>query len=273
MQSDSIFNVLARYAKLGQTISFRISSAPLERSGILRELLPNGMVIETDSGVEWVSAQDICTWGVPKQSQPATNTIQQATPSSTHPLPKEFSMTSFGTKDAPPPTPIQSISKSSGGLPSTPPEDLKLIFTGIPVIELPKPSFDIPLLSKDIQQEVTRWKNKYDYAIKVHEPARLNQDVARIAELAESLRQPNLYYLAGLLADFSGLSNARIKIYFENTLALNQNHQEAATAAAAIAIRDNNWETAAKFLFWAIRLNGSIDKEFLVRWLGQCVLR
>lgn len=273
MQSDSIFNVLARYAKLGQTISFRISSAPLERSGILRELLPNGMVIETDSGVEWVSAQDICTWGVPKQSQPATNIIQQATPSSTHPLPKEFSMTSFGTKDAPPPTSIQSISKSSGGLPSTPPEDLKLIFTGIPVIELPKPSFDIPLLSKDIQQEVTRWKNKYDYAIKVHEPARLNQDVARIAELAESLRQPNLYYLAGLLADFSGLSNARIKMYFENTLALNQDHQEAATAAAAIAIRDSNWETATKFLFWSIRLDGSIDKESLVRWLGQCTLR
>jgi len=272
---NSAYDALIRIAKLGQTICFRsnlFSDSP-ERSGVIRELHPNGMVIDTDSGTEWVPAQDIQAWRAPKQSSPCLNPPQemsfiQSTTNLERPSissPVEISQSPSVVAQENPPAPTTATLPSSA--------DLELLFAGDPVLLLPMPSFNFPSLSKDIQQDINRCKNRYDYAQKVREPARMSQDVARIAELADTLEEPSLFFLAGLLAESSGIGLSRARTYFQNALELDQEHQEASTAIATLAIRESDWACAVKYLLWAVRLQGSADKTNLVRCIGQCVLR
>lgn len=264
---SSAFAALSRVAKTGQMICFRSSfanDAP-ERGGVLLELLKDGMVIDADSGTEWIPAHDICGWRLPKQQS-----LPVDSPQETPHLPSVESNSGIRV-DNDESSSIESIVSTGEIAPS--PADLELLFSGDPLIVLPTPIFSFPALSRSVQQELNRWKNRYDYAQKVHEPARMSQDVAGISELAESLGQPSLYHLAGLIADFSGLGTARSKACFESALALDQNHQEATVAIAALSIREKDWASAAKFLLWAIRIEGNYDQTSLVRWLGQCILR
>lgn len=271
----SAYAALTRAARPGQAICFRSSpsSDSPERNCIVREFHPDGMVVDTDSGTEWVPAQDVQVWRVPKQ--PSSYPRSPEEPATIEPVitPKEPSTSlTVDTAQGPSMPPQQELlSPPTITLPS--PADLELLFAGDPVLLLPKPSFNFPSLSKEIQQDINRWKDRYEYAQKVREPARMSQDVARIVEIADTLQEPSLYFLAGLLADSSGLGSSRAKAFFQNALELDQNHQEAATAVAALAIKENEWSTAVKFLLWASRLEGDIDKTTLVRCIGQCVLR
>ncbi len=266
------FVALARIAKPGQTICFRSYSLhdSTEQRGVLVELHSEGLVIDTKSGIEWISAQSIQSWRLPKQTE------QLDTP------PKQiFSQTLLPSQEEPAKNnaeATQTIAAVSPGfmpqhtdnnLPA--PTDLELLFAGDPVIPLPAPSFCFPSLPKEIQQDMNRWKNRYDYAQKVHEPARMTQDVAKIAELAETLEEPSLFFLAGLLAEYSGLGDVRSKTYFQKTLELDQNHNKASIAMAALSIRSKDWKTAVKFLLWTARLEGETDKAMVVRCIGQCI--
>jgi tetratricopeptide (TPR) repeat protein len=266
---------LRRIAKPGQTIYFRTSSTndSLECSGILLELHPEGMVIDTDCGIEWIPAENIQVWRVPKLSSPNPHLHQEAPAI-------QSVMTPDGPAISPPietTEPKSGVSQEEASPPVTAvhssPADLELLFAGDPVLPLPTPCFNFPSLSKDIQHNINRWKNRHDYAQKVREPARMSQDVPRIAELAETLQEPSLYFLAGILADSSGVGSSRAKTYFQNALELDQSHQGATTAIASLAIRENEWARAAKFLLWAVRLEGNADTTNLVRCIGQCVLR
>lgn len=270
--TPSAFVTLQRIAKPGQTICFRsnISANSLERSGVILELHPDGIVVESDSETEWIPAGDIQVWRLPKQTPQNLPTPHEETkitsivPDVLH---VSFSSETVSQISCMP----QEHALPLSMLPS--PDDLKLFFTGDPVLQLPCPSFNFPKLSKDILKEIERAKNRYDYAQKVREPARLTQDVTRIAELADTLNSDGLYFLAGLLADYSGLGLSRAKTYFQNALELNQNNQAAAIATAASAIKENDWVAAVKFLLWAVRLDGNEDKTNLVRCIGQCVLK
>ena len=270
------FDALARVAKIGQTVCLRLGQSmdSPEICGVLQDLQPVGLVIETDSGTEWVPAANIHVWRVPKQPAPAPLEITpvQTSTAASPAFPEES------------PTPPSETNKSpavvsSGYVPaqavkSLPaPADLELLFAGDPIIQVPSPSLGFSSLSKDIRQDINPCENRYKNALKIREPARLTQDVARIAELAETLVEPSLYFLAGLLADYSGLGSSRAKTYLQKTLELDQNHQDATTALAALAIRENDWPNAVKLLLWAVRLEGEADKANLVRCLGQCVLR
>jgi hypothetical protein len=270
----SAFVALTRVAKLGQTVCLRLGvpqNSP-EICGVLQDLQPAGLVIETESRVEWIPAENIQSWSVPKQpislgiTPPKTSSADSLAFPEESPTPRSATNNSQAVVS---PNHVPTLEVTN--LPT--PADLELLFGGDPMLSLPAPSFDFSLLSKDIQQDINRWKNRYDYAQKVREPARMSQDVARIAELAETLADPSLYFLAGLLADYSGVGSSRAKTYFQKTLELDQNHQHATTALAALAIRENDWTNAVKLLLWAVRLEGKADKTNLVRCLAQCVLR
>ena len=198
----SAYDALTRVAKPGQTVFFRssFSSDSPEQSGVLRELHLDGMVIDTDSGTEWIPARDIHVWRVPKQCSPHLHPPQEA--SSVPSLPTSERPSSSSPSEEIQPASVVSQEQASllvsAALPA--PADLELLFAGDPVLLLPAPSFNFPSLPKDIQQDINRWKNRYDYAQKVREPARMSQDAARIAELADTLDEPSLYFLAGLVA-------------------------------------------------------------------------
>lgn len=271
---SAVFATLMRIAKPGQKIFFRSESSgdSPERTGILQELHRDGLVLQTESETEWIPAQEIQAWRLPKQPVPPEIIREQASSTTSFASQEESSFTLPETPKPPSTTSVGHVSAPvDRSLP--PPADLELLFAGEPAILLPGPSFSLPKLSRGIQQDLNRWKNRYDYAEKVHEPARVSQDVPRIAELAETLQEPSLFFLAGFLANYSGLGISRAKTYFQNALALDTNHQEAAAAIAAIALKENEWGNAAKFLLWAVCLEGDMDKTNLVRCIGQCVLR
>ena len=269
------FVSLTRVAKPGQTVYFRSTSPEesSERSGVIREFHADGMVIDTDSGTEWVPALDIKLWRVPRKPSLCTPSPTGTVSILSANTQENLSVSSPAKTNSPPQATPEGKPSSVATIALPSPCDLERLFAGDPVLLLPAPSFDFPLLSKEIQQEINRWKNRYDYAQKVHEPARMSQDVARIAEIAETVHEPSLYFLAGLLSDSSGLGSSRAKVYFQNALELNQNHQNATTAIASLSIRESDWANAVKFLLWAVRLDGNADKANLVRCIGQCVLR
>lgn len=268
------FDALARFAKLGQIVCLRLGQSidSPEICGVLKDLQPAGLVIETDSGTEWVPAENIHVWRVPKQPVSLEITPAQTSTVASPAFPEESPTPPSETNKShsvvsPSHVPTQAVKS----LPT--PADLELLFAGDPMIQVPLPSLGFSSLSKDIRQDINPCENRYKNALKIREPARLTQDVARIAELAETLVEPSLYFLVGLLADYSGLGSSRAKNYFQKTLELDQNHQDATTALAALAIRENDWPNAVKLLLWAVRLEGEADKTNLVRCLGQCVLR
>jgi tetratricopeptide (TPR) repeat protein len=270
--TTAAFAALTRIAKPGQIICFCTASSPdaLERIGILVELNSEGLVIDTNSGIEWISAQSIQSWRLPKQTEQAEPSPKLTIPQVSLPPQEEPAKTNNeATQTTVTLSPGHMPTHTDKSLPA--PADLELLFSGDPMIPLPAPSFSFPSLSKEIQQYINRWKNRYDYAQKVREPARMTQDVAKIAELAETLENPSLFFLAGLLSEYSGLGDARSKSCFQKTLELDQNHQQASTAMAALAIRSNDWETAVKFLLWAARLEGETDKAMVIRCIGQCI--
>jgi len=270
--TTAAFAALTRIAKPGHTICFRTASSPdsPERSGVLVELSSEGLVIDTKSGIEWISAQSIQSWRLPKQTALSEASQKETIPQVSLPPQEESDKTKAEAAESTAVvSPGQMATHTDKSLPA--PADLELLFSGDPMIPLPAPSFSFPSLSKEIQQDLNRWKNRYDYAQKVREPARMTQDVAKIAELAETLENPSLFFLAGLLSEYSGLGDARSKSYFQKTLELDQNHQQASAAMAALAIRSYDWETAVKFLLWAARLEGETDKTMVVRCIGQCI--
>lgn len=124
-----------------------------------------------------------------------------------------------------------------------------------------------------MQQDMNRWKSRFDYATKVREPARVAQDVSSIAELGESLRSSGLMCLAGILAHLSGLGAARARSYLEQALEMPQRVQAAAVALAAQAIEQQDWSRAASHLLQAVQLDGDHDATSLIRTLGQCAIR
>ncbi|MEA3641649.1 MAG: hypothetical protein VBE63_17150 [Lamprobacter sp.] len=269
---NAAFAALTRIAKPGQSICFHTSPDSPERIGILVEINSEGLVIDCKSGIEWISAQNILTWRLPKNIELSEPSLAQPVPQASLHLQEEPANTnSEGTKKHTAVSSEYAPKHTDNSLPA--PADLELLFSGDPIILLPAPSFSFPSPPQEIQQDLTRWKNRYEYAQKIREPARIAQDVAKIAELAETFKEPFLFFLAGLLAECSGLGDARSRAYFQNTLELDQNHQQASMAIAALAIRSSDWETAVKFLLWATRLEGDTDKVFIVQRIGQCVQR
>jgi tetratricopeptide (TPR) repeat protein len=269
--STSAFATLLRVAKPGQTISIHLVSRTAANVGTLREILCDGLVLEAETGIEWIPAGEIHAWRLPKQEE----TIASPSP---------VEVTSPNSPDTQPeaPVPITATRMAASAMgdttasrvPAVPsPSELELLFAGDPLIVLQTPSFDFPSLDKGIQQSISRWQNRYEYAQKVREPARTAQDVPKILELADALSEPGLYLLAGLLAYSSGLGPVRARDCFERALNADQNCHQAALALAILAIDAKEWTAAIKLLLWALRGGGPDEKTSLIRLLGQCVLR
>jgi cold shock CspA family protein len=265
------FSALARLAQVGQVVCIRTaeSGESSERCGVMLEIHADGVVLESDAGTEWVAASVVHGWRVLRQSTPLYDPAPRSSAAPRAPDPASSSAVAAETTG--PESNGQSSLKGHSSVAA--PADLELLFAGEPVMTLPSPTFEFPTLERGVQQEINRWRNRYDYAQKVREPARMTQDIAQIADLAESLAHPGLYQLAGVLAFACGLGAGRARDYVDRALTIDPNSQESVAAAAALAIGERDWSAAASHLLRAIRLEGPADKTALIRLLGQCVLR
>lgn len=286
------FNVLARTAKTGQTVWLHTIDATgmaVEKTGILIELMEDGLVIDTESGTEYVPATEISKWQLPKSSiVPVEQTSKEQTIAvvkntvieiNTNPAQPDDQETAYKSeilaqsveRNTSLPVTLSEASPKCSFQPLPEPSHLELLFAGDPAIEFPAPSFDITEIASDLRKELDRWRNRFEYAQKVREPARMAQDVSAVAELAETLDNPGLYCLAGNFAYLSGIGAGRARQYFEK--AIEHNYQPAAVAIAALSIKASEWDKASEALLTAIRLPLEGDKSTLVRALGQCIFR
>jgi tetratricopeptide (TPR) repeat protein len=263
------FSALSRIAKPGQTVCLktRVGSGNFEeREGILLELLPEGMVMDTGGEVEYIQAGDIVTWRLLKPTGIVDNKVP---PIVTLPSrPKEPLQLEFTNQlEA-----LQSnklTKATTSEVPTLSSEELEIFFVGEPTLSNPVLSFEFPKLEKGLQKEIDRWQNRYEYALKVREPARMSQDVAAVAELAESLNNLDLYVLAGNFAYISGLGASP---YYE--AAAKRGSRHASIALASLAIEKKDWRKAAESLISALRVpSDSENNTTLIRVLGQCMLQ
>ena len=267
--STPAFLALLRTAEPCQAIclSVAFSGSFRELSGVIRELTTGGLVLETELGIEWISKDEIRSWRLPKTVPDLT---VSAEPSSPEPavVPRgvpsddadESTVPSSSGTASPSATTTDNI--ASGATIPTDLQNLELLFAGDPQLSLPPPLFQYSNLHKSAQQDLSRWKNRFDYAMKVHEPARIAQDVAQIAELAESLGSASLFCLAGTLAILSGLGPGRARPLLQQALQLDPELQQAAIALASQAIEERDWERASDSLLHAIRAPG--DRKSVV---------
>jgi hypothetical protein len=67
--TTSAFGALVRVAKAGQNICFSLDlpSGSHERIGIILGIHSGGIVIDTESGIEWIPAKGIKAWRLPKE--------------------------------------------------------------------------------------------------------------------------------------------------------------------------------------------------------------
>ena len=270
----SAFSALSRIAKSGQTVWLKIRGSTPENfteiNGIITELLTDGLVVDGNGELEYISSGDIEAWKLPKNTSAMADpqiltTILTSTPTPANTI---NSPQNESQKQHEPPIQYQQIQSNVTLLPKS--EEIDLLFAGDPVLPYPAPSFDIPNLTAGVRKEIDRWRNRYEYAQKVREPARMAQDVAHVAELAESLSNPAIYFLAGSFALTSGLGSGRARQYFET--ASEHGFRPAAIALAAISIEANDWKNAAGSLLLALLIEGNYeDKTSLIRLLGQCL--
>jgi tetratricopeptide (TPR) repeat protein len=124
-------------------------------------------------------------------------------------------------------------------------EALFEVFNASATLPMPKPQFSLEALGQGDQSDLIRWKNRYEYAVKVHEIERVRDDVPAMGRLAASSKNSALFVTAGILAqevkDFE-----RAKQFFRNALELND--IKGALASASLQISHNQWQDAAQSL-------------------------
>jgi len=261
------FAALSGFAKPGQRIRLTIRNTagnPEEKNGLLLDLLPDGLVLQTDEEVEYIPAAEVIRWNLLSKDAPA-NWAPKIPEGESQQAPDEerLNQQSEERKTSP-------EQPSKGTQISL--EDLEIQFAGEPILSHPLPSFDDPDLAGAPRKEIDRWRNRYEYAQKVREPARMASDVVHVADLAESLNVSGLFLLAGSFAHLSGLGLSRSRLYYD--AALNRGSRQAAIALASLEIEQKNWKMAAEYLISALLISTEAnDTPTLIRVLGQCVLR
>ena len=134
------------------------------------------------------------------------------------------------------------------------------------------PDFKFDNISHDEMQEINKIKNKYDYALKIHELSRIRQAIPELEVIASNANNHKIYLLCGQFAKLMDDKNKAEK-YFQNSLSL-QNRQ-AAVMLSILAIEEKEWKKAASFLIYSLlsEKGDVVEPEELLIALGSCLYR
>ena len=189
--SDSVYDMFCDLAQLGMaaTLYLRSDGDLREKHGVISRISPKGVLIQNSKESTFVSADSLVNF-----------TLAQAGGHVTADTAPQAVMRDDRPEDESPPQPETLAAKASEGAKEEIDEAQFDIFASpIQVLSL-RPDFSISDLAEDDRAELIRWKNRYEYAVKVSEMARVIDDVRPIGRLAERLRHPDLYLLAGSIA-------------------------------------------------------------------------
>ena len=238
-----VYDSFSKIAKIGQIIYLTLNNTerdlPTSVSGILVDLSDDGCVLESLEGFEFFSKIDIKSWKIVKQESAGTNRPETYLDNPVH----------------------EEISDN---------ERVELLAE--PTWEIPKPEFKIPSLHDNlIKSDVNKWKNRYDYAIKVNEFDRLKSDIVLIENTAQMYSSAELFYIAGyyryLIKDYDlSLQN------FENSEVLS--YRYASDAIISLSINIKNWHNAIENLIQRLEKNeNSSEQKRILLSIGQCIIR
>jgi hypothetical protein len=156
------------------------------------------------------------------------------------------------------------------------PSSMPIYYTNANAIKdlvIPPVDFYSKHMDRGTAQNLNKWKNQFEYAEKVKEPGRMIKTVTEISDVAEIEANGDLYCLAGLLAHYSGLPEARSRQLFET--AATYGSRTACIARAAIAVKAGIFTEASEWLLRAIEKAKSEqptgDEFTLLKMLGKYV--
>lgn len=258
----SAFESLRKYVEVGQVITLTVKSdnaVSVLDSSLVMDLHPNGIVIKTDNLVRFIADMEIVSWSVNHDDNaelPERNKLGN--------LDSDLGNTEENEIQLP-----ESDGSNAADMDLSY-QEVELVFIGTPSINHPEPCFDIDIVSEGIRKEIVRWRNRFANAKKIHEPARVGQDVSHIIELAESLGIAELYYIAGYFSYISGLGIGKAKNYYQ--CAADYGYSQANQALAFLAIQSNDWQEASNRLLRILLLDELVENRFdLLLALGQCI--
>jgi hypothetical protein len=303
----SSYEILRRRLKPKSHVVLTLIDSGRTIAGIAEEILDEGLVLITDSSEEFIPGNSITSWriGISENSIEACSTpISSAAIKDAHTLllkdetetghaPDFAQVRVHGTTELLTVSLALPIDKVDGEQCEA--EDVANNATSNPGVEnddepinqslkviginsyptIPLPDFENRTENRGIGQNLNKWKNQYEYALKVKEPERMARTVSEIAEMAEVEGSGELYYLAGCLAVSSGLPIAKAEALFEK--AASYGSMDACIARAALAAKSEVYTSASQWLVRAILLLDSAEASFnspsLLGYLAACIAK
>jgi len=229
--SESPYDVFRSVASLGMeaTLYFNIGGKLTAKRGTIRRITPSGILLQDSHETSFVSGEAVQNFTIVQSTE-----TEQQTPA----LPKADDASEQEQEqekeEAPP-----EYSDVDTALDD---EHFQMFFD-IVHLQPPKPDFNVGGLSSDDHTDLVRWKNRYDYAIKISEVNRLVDDVRPIGRLAERLRNADLYFLAGAIAVVTGKNDSALPQLL-NALALDS--IRAGEGLTWLAYRDGDFAKAVE---------------------------
>ncbi|MGA1996637.1 MAG: hypothetical protein ABSH45_12730, partial [Bryobacteraceae bacterium] len=293
---SNLISVIRRFAAPNSLveISFTEGGSTQRVSGTLIEACDDGVVLQADGGVRFIRSEIVQSFNIPVPPVQTSGTDQGrilaeplSAPTSPMTLPAStpqqspenvaprigaagpsLPQTAPAQREKPTSTtsPEGALAANSNPTPELPakkpsPEssDATFVLFSGPIVSPPfEPDFSVVGLKREDQLELVRWKNRYEYALKIHEPARIRDDVAAIVRFADSLKRPEVYTLAGLIARKIA-DRTRSKELLLNAASLRSD--VAAKALAYQAAEDGDWEGACKCFFQHTELRPSLSPQ------------
>jgi hypothetical protein len=260
--SDTIYDMFRDLARVGMpvTVYLKADGVLKEKHGIIRRISDEGVLIQNSLQSTFVSADAVVNFTI---SQRHDGDDAQA---------QTLSTTGDGvvgiSKNVPPPP------KATADDDVPEPIDDRQFDVFLDPIQLspPKPDFTVSDLSRDDHADLIRWKNRYDYAVKISELARVVDDVRPIGRLAERLRHPDLYLLAGSIA-IAAKAYELAEPQLTNAVALGSARGAVALTWLACVNNDPNKAVEMACRAIAIDLNAFGAQDASILFLGRLLAR
>lgn len=266
--SDTILDFVSKYATVGSMIHLNLLSQ--ERiSGVIESINSELIVIKQTTGnIRLIKSSQIADFEILSTNNKTSSIIDQNNEETPKKEINEFNLEenneTFHSK---------AVFVSNNRI-----ENEKLFNIAISSfkrnihIEEVLPDFQIESLDAGEKQEINRIKNKYEYAIKVHEMSRVRQIIPEIEEIAANTKHHKIYLLCGLFAKIMN-DHKKAENYFKISLSL-QNRQ-AAIMLASLAVSSMAWQSAASYLIYALQCEkgDSVSVEELLLSIGSCMYR
>lgn len=297
---SNLIDTIRRFAKPPSILEIRCGDAQSQQqlSGTLLEVLNDGVVVDCDGVITFVRADQVLSFrvlrkavrasgrdsgpekqinGVTSTSQPSDSVQSQEVPGGSSSIPTAmFSGEDVSTRRCETVPAVHAQTSAADGraqAESEPRSEVPIqnspdtsfaLFSGTIVSPAFEPEFLIAGLNKDDYFELVRWKNRYDYALKIHELSRIRDDVPAITRFAESLKHPEVLTLAGVLALKIG-DTVRAKDLLGKACSIRS--ATAAKVMAYIAAEQQNYSAACDYFSQFIAITDKLissDHDVLI---------